>query len=98
MSNNRFTLLGRMLLGAVVASISFGIQASPRTESEPRTTGTYSDMHYIEEAGDLLGTEIKMVFTGSKLQGALPDCSRPSWGADLSGRRCKGKLNSIRYT
>jgi hypothetical protein len=54
-------------------------------------------MHYIEEAGDLLGTEIKIVFTGSKLQGALPDRSGPSWGADLSGRRCKGKLNSIRY-
>jgi hypothetical protein len=87
-----------MLLGAVVASISFGIQASPRIESEPRITGTYSDMHYIEEAGDLLGTEMKIVFAGSKLPGALPDRSGRSWGADLSGRRCKGKLNSIRYT
>jgi hypothetical protein len=98
MSNNRFPLLGRMLLGAVVASISFGIQAWPRTESEPRITGTYSDMHYIEESGDLLGTETKIVFTGSELQGALPDRSGPSWGAGLGGRRCKGKLNSILYT
>jgi len=98
MSNNRFPLLARMLLGVVVASISFGIQASPRTESEPRMTGTYSDLHYIEEAGDLLGTEIKIVLTGSKLQGVLPDRSWPAWGADPGGRRCKGKRNSIRYT
>lgn len=98
MRNNRFPLLGRDVARPVVASISLGIQASPRTESEPRITGTYSDVHYIEEAGDLLGTEIKIVFTGSKLQGALPDRSGPFWGADLSGRRCQGKLNSIRYT
>jgi len=70
-----------MLLGAVVASISFGIQASPRTESEPRITGTYSEMHYIEEAGDPLGTEIKIVFTGYKLQGRTPRSLRTLLGS-----------------
>lgn len=44
---------------------------SARADQQARITGTYSDMHYIQEAGDILGTEIKIVFTGSKFQAAI---------------------------
>jgi hypothetical protein len=94
MSNNRFSLLGRMLLGAMVASIWSGIQASPRTESELRVTGTYSDMHYIEEAGDLVGTEIKIVFTASKLD-ALQIAQGPPGELTVADVVAKG--NSIQF-
>jgi hypothetical protein len=84
-----------MLLGAMVASIWFGIQASPRTESGPRITGAYSDTHYIEEAGDLQGTEIKIVFTGSKLQRALQIAQGPRGVLTVVDVVAKG--NSIQF-
>lgn len=37
----------------------------------PKITGKYSDMHHIQESGDVFGTEIKIVFTGSSYQGAI---------------------------
>lgn len=39
-------------------------------------TGTYSDLHYAEDAGDLVGMEIRIVGIGSttKFQGTLQDC------------------------
>ncbi len=73
----RFSLLGRILLASLVAGTAFGVHASPRTETEPRVTGTYSDMHYIQQSGDVLGTELKIVFTGSMFQGALQIAQGP---------------------
>jgi hypothetical protein len=37
----------------------------------PRVTGTYSDMYYNAQGGDVLGTEIKIVNTRKGLQGAI---------------------------
>jgi len=34
-------------------------------------TGTYTNMSYIEDAGDVVGYEIKIVFIGDGFQGAL---------------------------
>jgi hypothetical protein len=37
----------------------------------PRITGTYSNMYYNREGGDVLGDEIKIVFTSAGYQGVL---------------------------
>lgn len=42
-----------------------------QTAPEPRITGTYLDMHYIEEAGDVLGTEIRIAYAGGGFQGVV---------------------------
>ena len=40
-------------------------------QTAPRITGTYTNMSYIKEAGDVVGYEIKIVFTEDAFQGAL---------------------------
>ena len=42
-----------------------------RAQKAPRITGTYSNMSYIAEAGDVVGYEIKIVFTGERHQGVM---------------------------
>lgn len=46
------------ILAACIVSIQ--VHAAPTV----KVTGIYSDLHYIEESGDLLGTEIFIVFGG----------------------------------
>lgn len=48
-----------------------GARTSGQTQKLPRITGTYSNMSYIQNAGDVIGYEIKIVFTGGRFQGAL---------------------------
>jgi hypothetical protein len=59
------SLLALLFLPFVGAGM-FGQAVKP-----PRITGTYSNMSYIQEAGDVIGYEIKIVFTGGRFQGAL---------------------------
>jgi hypothetical protein len=41
-------------------------------QTSPRITGTYTDMYYDKESGDLLGEELKIVLTqGAQYQGVL---------------------------
>jgi hypothetical protein len=40
-------------------------------QKQVKITGTFSDMHFVKEPGDLLGTEIKIVFAGGSYQGVL---------------------------
>jgi hypothetical protein len=40
-------------------------------QKQVKITGTFSDLHFVKEAGDLLGTEIKIVYAGGSYQGAL---------------------------
>jgi hypothetical protein len=37
--------------------------------ANPRITGTYSNMHFIPEAGDVFGEELKVVVAGKGYQG-----------------------------
>ena len=37
------------------------VQVGHTADQVPRVTGFFSDMHYIEDAGDVLGTEIHLV-------------------------------------
>jgi len=59
-----------LLLVTVTGGITnFVLEADEK--SQPRITGTYSAMRYVPDAGDVIGTEIKIVFTGKGFQGAL---------------------------
>ena len=59
-----------VLLGFV--TLSLPVTWSPNIQaSEPRIAGTYSNLHYIEESGDLLGEEIKIVPGWPEYQGAF---------------------------
>ena len=56
-----------LALGASGVVISGGTSA----QSKPRVTGTFSNLVYTAEGGDLLGVEIKIVPTRRGFQGAL---------------------------
>ena len=58
----------RLLL---IASLLFAPARPLNAQKPPRITGTYTNMSYIKEAGDVVGYEIKIVFTGGGFQGAL---------------------------
>jgi hypothetical protein len=45
--------------------------SSVEAQKASRITGTYTNMHYVAEAGDVIGYEIKIVFTGDRFQAAL---------------------------
>jgi len=52
------------------AVVTYSVRGADE-KAQPRITGTYSDMHYVSDAGDVIGTEIKIVFTGTDFEGAL---------------------------
>ena len=84
------------LLAPVFVISTLALQAGPRTQSEPRIAGTYTDMHYIEESGDVLGTEVKIVFTGFNYQGALQIAEGPPGQLSLVDIAVKG--SSIQFS
>jgi hypothetical protein len=54
-----------------VAAIAFGLPRLTHGQKAPRITGTYTDMYYNREGGDVLGEEIRIVYTSRGYQGAL---------------------------
>jgi hypothetical protein len=59
---------------SALALLATAILTSPSSvegQKSPRITGTYTNMHYVAEPGDVIGYEIKIVFTGDKFQAAL---------------------------
>src|SRR5258708_23093640 len=40
-------------------------------QRQVKITGTFSNMHFIKEAGDVLGYEIKIVYAGGSYQSTL---------------------------
>lgn len=59
------------LLAAFTLQCSANQAKTGKARTGPRLTGTYSDMYYNAEGGDVLGTEIKIVNTRKGLQGAI---------------------------
>jgi len=59
------------LVVVAVAVVLLGVAERGLSQEEPRVTGTYTDMSFNEEGGDVLGEEIKVVYTSSGFQGAL---------------------------
>jgi hypothetical protein len=60
-----------ILLSASALHCSPNQAKAGQAPTRPRVTGTYSDMSYNSQGGDLLGTEIKIVNTRKGLQGAI---------------------------
>jgi hypothetical protein len=60
-----------MLLGGLALRCDANQAKTGKARTTPRLTGTYSDMYYNSQGGDVLGTEIKIVNTRKGLQGAL---------------------------
>lgn len=61
----------------IIVLSAFALHGSPnqvktgQARSTPRITGTYSDMYYNSQGGDVLGTEIKIVNTRKGFQGVI---------------------------
>jgi hypothetical protein len=60
-----------LLLLSASAGLLIGAVTFAAAQSAPRITGTYSNMYFNKEGGDVLGEEIKIVFTNKGYQGAL---------------------------
>jgi hypothetical protein len=62
-SNTRFVARFTLILLLAVSGI---LPADPSSASEPhkaKVTGTFTNLKYLKEAGDLLGYEIRVLFT-----------------------------------
>jgi hypothetical protein len=55
----------------VVALLLFGFAPASCAQQTAKITGTYTNMHFNREGGDLLGQELKIVRTRKGYQGAL---------------------------
>jgi hypothetical protein len=53
------------MAGSVLLVLSIG---SSSAQQQPKVTGFFTDMHYIEGAGDVLGTEVWIVYGGGQGQ------------------------------
>lgn len=56
---------------ALTATFSFGQSKSPSSPKPIRVTGTYSNMSYNAEGGDVLGDEVRIVYTRNGYQGVV---------------------------
>ena len=56
---------------ALTATAIFGQTKPPSLQKTFRATGTYSNMYYNAEAGDVIGDEIKIVYTRNGYQGVM---------------------------
>jgi hypothetical protein len=60
-----------MLLATFALQCDANQTKTSKARTAPRLTGTYSDMYYNSQGGDVLGTEIKIVNTKKGMQGAI---------------------------
>jgi hypothetical protein len=63
-----FTLCVLLASGPVVSLL---LSETVRAQNAPRITGTYSNMYFNQEGGDLLGDEVRIVAASGGYQGAL---------------------------
>ena len=47
-----------MVLATSVLAKTAPVQKSPTPSPDPKVAGVFSDLHWVEEAGDLVGTEV----------------------------------------
>lgn len=67
----RFSSSLLLLLG-LTASFSRGQSALPsQGRTGPKIPGTYTSLDYVEESGDLVGEELRIVWTTSEYEGTL---------------------------
>jgi hypothetical protein len=59
----------------LVLTAGDGVKRGSNSKAVPvKIAGTYTNVHYIEEAGDLLGMEIKIIPLGERYQAAVFVC------------------------
>jgi len=58
-------------LFALFATAASAQTKAPNTQKQVRVTGTYTNMYYNAEGGDVLGDEIKIVYTRNGYQGVV---------------------------
>lgn len=68
LANHRNAFVKTALAVLAIGLPLLGQTAKPRT---PRITGTYTNMYYNRESGDVLGEEIKIVVAEDGYQGVL---------------------------
>jgi hypothetical protein len=69
---NSMTCRMSILLTAGLAThLCLHATALASTRDPAHIVGTYSDIRYIEEAGDVVGTEINITFNGTSYQASL---------------------------
>jgi hypothetical protein len=61
------------LTGLALALVVFAWAATAPAKRPASPTGTFSSMYYNEEGGDLIGTEIRIVYTRKGFQGTIQD-------------------------
>jgi hypothetical protein len=64
------TIVAYLTSVALVATETVSLSQT-RTSQRPRITGTYGNMYYNSEGGDLIGDELKIVNTKQGYQGVL---------------------------
>jgi len=61
------------LTGLTLALLVFTWPAMAPAKRPASPTGTFSSMYYNEEGGDLIGTEVRIVYTRKGFQGTVQD-------------------------
>ncbi len=72
MAESKIMGMAKIRVGAfalVMALVFFGWPAAVFAQRPASATGTFSSMYFHPEAGDLLGTEIRIVYTRNGFQG-----------------------------
>ncbi len=64
-------LVALFLWIVLIVPYSYHLQTYAAQQNPAGIVGTYSDIHYIEEAGDVIGTEIKITFSHGVYHGTL---------------------------
>jgi hypothetical protein len=64
-------IFGSWLAVALIVIALFGTLEATSAQKALRITGTYTDMHFNEEGGDVLGKEVRIAVTPQGYQGVL---------------------------
>jgi hypothetical protein len=64
-------LLIVLLCGIINLFSLIGLRGEAAAQASVRITGTYSDMGYVEESGDVIGTELRIVGTSGGYEATL---------------------------
>ena len=68
---NLKTITLSSILVAFFATAASAQTNAPKTHKQVRVTGTYTNMYYNAEGGDVIGDEIKIVYTRHGYQGVV---------------------------
>jgi hypothetical protein len=62
---------GWWVIGGLLVLVALWVVGDSRAAAEVKVTGTFSDMYFNEEGGDVLGTEVRIVVGSRGYQAAV---------------------------